>query len=64
MIPWKSGHNDMLKLKRDDVQYETLLNRLREIIQKIERAQAGKLHKDQVASFSLALSGVYRRLEQ
>ena len=42
MISWKSGHNDMLKLRRDDMQYEALLSRLREMVQTIESNQAGK----------------------
>ena len=43
MFSWKSGHNNMLKLRKDDEQYKTLLSRLREIVQNIERTQAGKI---------------------
>ena len=42
MIAWRSGHNDMLKLRRGDVHYKTLLRRLREIVQSAESGQAGE----------------------
>ena len=32
----------MLKLRKGDIQYETLLSRLHEIVQRIESSQAGK----------------------